>query len=669
MRTACHIRTLILAIASLLLAACGPVRKHAVDATIEATRTSELRRAESHTELTAYAQRSHELERMLRRERNRVFCTNPANQRHWRCPSRPDKPRRIVEEPMSEHLLERIAVTGSRIKASDIITNNQEAGVDEGDIVKKFGNLLFVLRRGALHSVDIGTDADPTLTHVSRLDAAILEEDEIEEDPLWYDEILVAGNSLILLGFNWEEDRSELLIFNIDTDGTLSRRAHYGIAVDDYFSGSNYGARIEADNLLLSLSSTLHPNRDDWPSWRRLDQTDTVWQPLIEPEDVYLPVSIETWPTLHLIARCPLERLGQGDLDCITTGIIGNEDAEFYASSNAAYLSVAAWDKQALLDPRFEPWMIDYEPSLADLRPLRHTLIYRIAFDAEQNLQMAEAQGITGNQFSFMEYDNSLFLTTETGGNEDRTVNLQRIGVEHFSNAPGTWAEPIAQVPASDAHRVFRFSSDALWIGSSSWSLGESGGGPAPLLRQPLHGGQWESLPITHSTDTLEPLGGHMLALGNSSAGTWHASLITDRPLPRLLDSVRITGHTPADHRSHAVNFTPMAAGDWLIGFPGIPLEAATNSVLDHDEADEQWVDPAADLLVYRLAGERLLPAGTLAMDDPNASACTEHCIDWYGNARIFFIGPRIFALSGGVLAEARMVDGKITETGRITLE
>src|SRR5690606_13555328 len=37
--------------------------------------------------------------------------------------------------------LESITVTGSRVTDADLITNNQEAGVDEGGIVKKMGPL------------------------------------------------------------------------------------------------------------------------------------------------------------------------------------------------------------------------------------------------------------------------------------------------------------------------------------------------------------------------------------------------------------------------------------------------------------------------------------------------------------------------------------------------
>lgn len=661
-----QIPTLILAVGGLLLTACGPVRKQQLDAAADATHTVELRRAASRSELIGYAQRSQEFEQALKHERDRAFCSDPANKASWRCASKRSRLGKRGDYLSSDMTLESISVTGSRISSSDIITNNQEAGVDEGDIVKKFGNLLFVLRRGVLYSIDIAPGGTPGLAQVSRLDVGPIVGDT--DDPMWYDEILVAGNTLILLGFNWMEDRSELLVFDIDSHGALSRRTHYGIAVEDYFSGSNYGVRIESDNLLLSLSVTLDAHGGDWPAWNRLDLPGTPWHPLIEPEDVYLPVTLETDPTLHLIARCPLEKLGHDDMACITTGIIAGRASEFYASVNAAYLSVVTWDKEALLNPQFNAWMIDYDPALSHLRALRHTVIYRIPFDTAQQALMAQVPGVTGNQFSFLEHDGTLYLTTSEGGAE-RIVNLQRIELQHFTLSPGTWAEPIAQIPASDAHRVFRFTDDALWIGTHAWSLPTEGGAPAPLLRQALDGSPWTSVPVTHSTDMLQPVGKHLLALGEYGEDTWRASLITDQTSAHISDSVEIAGYAPADHRSHAINLTGLPDGDWLIGFPGMPRDETQALDFEDTDFDDEAIDPALDLLLYRISDDRLIQTGALTMDDPTTAACTRHCYNWYGNARIFFIGPRIFALSGGVLAEASLVNGKLIEQRRAVLD
>jgi len=49
---------------------------------------------------------------------------------------------------------------------------------------------------------------------------------------------------------------------------------------------------------------------------------------------------------------------------------------------------------------------------------------------------------------------------------------------------------------------------------------------------------------------------------------------------------------------------------------------------------------------------------------------CVENysCDDWYGNARLAFIEGRVFALSGNLLVEARVVDGQIHKLRSVTL-
>jgi len=41
-------------------------------------------------------------------------------------------------------------------------------------------------------------------------------------------------------------------------------------------------------------------------------------------------------------------------------------------------------------------------------------------------------------------------------------------------------------------------------------------------------------------------------------------------------------------------------------------------------------------------------------------------CVDWYGNARPIFVGPRIFRTDGIRLVEGRYHDGKVEEKRRV---
>lgn len=45
---------------------------------------------------------------------------------------------------------------------------------------------------------------------------------------------------------------------------------------------------------------------------------------------------------------------------------------------------------------------------------------------------------------------------------------------------------------------------------------------------------------------------------------------------------------------------------------------------------------------------------------------CQASCVDWYGDARPIFLGPRIFALLGYELVEGRLEGRAIRERRRI---
>jgi uncharacterized secreted protein with C-terminal beta-propeller domain len=61
-----------------------------------------------------------------------------------------------LDECGAGEMLDEVSVTGLRGSAIRSITNNQEAGVDEGDIVKAYDRFIVVLQHGRLFSVDTG---------------------------------------------------------------------------------------------------------------------------------------------------------------------------------------------------------------------------------------------------------------------------------------------------------------------------------------------------------------------------------------------------------------------------------------------------------------------------------------------------------------------------------
>jgi|ERR1035437_2324177 uncharacterized secreted protein with C-terminal beta-propeller domain len=74
------------------------------------------------------------------------------------------------------------------------ITNTQQAGVDEGGIVKLHGDHLVILRRGRLFTVKVG---DNSLRPVSAINAYAPGIDPRND---WYDEMLVSDNTVVVIG-------------------------------------------------------------------------------------------------------------------------------------------------------------------------------------------------------------------------------------------------------------------------------------------------------------------------------------------------------------------------------------------------------------------------------------------------------------------------------------
>src|SRR6185369_4224938 len=101
-------------------------------------------------------------------------------------------------------------------KAGESITNTQEAGVDEGGIVKLHGDHLVVLRRGRLFTVKVG---DGALQPISSVDAF---GPEINPNSTWYDEMLVSDDTIAVIGYSYERGGTEVGLFHIDDFGKLA---------------------------------------------------------------------------------------------------------------------------------------------------------------------------------------------------------------------------------------------------------------------------------------------------------------------------------------------------------------------------------------------------------------------------------------------------------------
>jgi hypothetical protein len=139
------------------------------------------------------------------------------------------------------------SVSGSRVAATaqQHITNNQVAGVDEGDIVKLSGDFLVILRRGRLFTVSLASGG---MRPVSMIDAF---PPGVDGRGDWYDEMLVAGGRVIVIGYSYARHGTQVNRFRLDDSGRLTFEDSYQLRSNDYYSSRNYATRLIGNRLIL----------------------------------------------------------------------------------------------------------------------------------------------------------------------------------------------------------------------------------------------------------------------------------------------------------------------------------------------------------------------------------------------------------------------------------
>ena len=135
----------------------------------------------------------------------------------------------------------------------DSVTNVQHAGVDEGGIVKVHGDYLVVLRRGRLFTVSLA-DSRPT----SVVDAF---GPNVEPRGAWYDEMLIWGDTIAVIGYSYARGGTEIGLFNISPSGGLTYKATYHLRSNDYYSSRNYASRLIGSKLVFYSPLYLNPWR------------------------------------------------------------------------------------------------------------------------------------------------------------------------------------------------------------------------------------------------------------------------------------------------------------------------------------------------------------------------------------------------------------------------
>ena len=567
-----------------------------------------------------------------------------------------------------------VTVTAQRVAANASITNNQEASVDEGDIVKTFDRFLIVLQDGRLFSIDTGASAS-NLALVDRID--------VYRDPevfTWYDELLIHDDVIVVTGYSYEQDATELSVFEIDANGIFDHRVTYFIGSDDYYSGENYASRLVDGSLVLYTPIDLVEYLPDddlvFPRIRHWTEESgySEWQPLFGAEDIYRPILQSLEPVVHTVTVCPISL--EQDWDCDSTGFIGPWQRELYVTAEHAYL----WNTSAVYD--WFSWQdvedcsataptLGYEPAPAAL--------YRIPLTGgEREATAVLTAGVPDDQFSLDARENEfLALLHWVPGYCD--WDYDAVPMRYLRFPTSAFGTTVRELPSRSYHDVpaptgrgieNRFAEDYLVYSGSQgrwmayWDGDQYDYTSTELIVVPIHDpNRLRTIPLAHSAERVERFGDNIVVNGYQfNTGLSISTLDLRDNDPHLADQTYLDRVLESEGRSHAFNYSVESDGSGVMGFPTL-----------FKDTDDSWFwDKPSNVHFLRVDPDLLIrPSGYLEAyedaEDPSYS-CDVSCYDWYGNARPIFFRDRVFALSGTELIEGRFVGGQITEIGRVNM-
>lgn len=527
--------------------------------------------------------------------------------------------------------------------AADGITNVQTAGVDEGGIVKRAGDHLVILRRGRLFTVRVGGDA---LAPVAMVDAFAP-----GTDPrgAWYDELLVSGSTVVVIGYSYQREGTEIGLFELGRDGSLRHQATWHLRSGDYYSSRNSTSRLLGNQLIFYTPLALNPAQPSWPTpgvrrWRpslpggfktllpatRIYRSDDVW----EGDEALM---------LHTVTRCEIQG---AELSCQSSAVLGPPGRVFYVSGGSVYV----WTT------RHRGWGV---PGAARSDERAASAVFRLPLNGATPTAL-KTTGAPVDMLSFLEdADGHLNVLLGSDGNGEgmwgaeqargRAMALLRVPLTAFGDgsqaATRAHYRRLPPAPPGPLHNRY--------VGS--WLLwGGAGGRQAYAL--PLNSDRGPVvLNPGHGIERIEALGGHAVLVGQRQQDLVFTAARLSARDARLAGRFVQSEARSSESRSHGFFYRPTGEEEGLLGLPIV----GSGEPAPEGEPSATLRRPRAQAGVVFLRHRQLdfAPLGTLDASEgrPADDRCRASCVDWYGQSRPIFLGERVFALLGYELVEGQL--------------
>ncbi len=527
------------------------------------------------------------------------------------------------------------------------ITNTQTAGVDEGGIVKVHGDHLVILRRGRLFTVKVG---DGDLNPVSNINAY---PPKISPSGDWYDEMLISGDTVIVVGYSYSRGGTEINLFDISPQGSLAYRSTYHLRSNDYYSSRNYASRLIGTKLIFYTPQYLGYSDDpmrSFPAIRRWHSgaQDSEFRSVVPATRVYHPAIPDdelATDALHTVTVCDL---ASREMRCQGTAVLGGAGRVFYMSQNSVYVWTTEQNHRDRTDSR--------------------SMLYRMPLDgsAPSAIQVA---GAPVDQFSFFENDNEqLNVVVRSDGRGDQMWNgeysigdvaLFRVSTDSFSDGSSKASiENYRSLPKPEGYTFQnRFVGDYVLYGTGNGWSDQRNRSVTPLYAVNWHTATVTFLNVEHSVDRIEPLGNAAVVVGINGNDLYFSPVRLGRR-PELRTPYVRPNASQGELRSHGFFYKP---DDDNNGMLGLPIARQGRAGYRH------LIENSAAIIFLRNKGLNFDEMGELeARTASTNDGCRASCIDWYGNARPIFLRGRIFALLGYEIVEGRLSDGRLLEKQRV---
>jgi len=554
---------------------------------------------------------------------------------------------------------------------SESITNVQEAGVDEGDIVKMYKDYMVVLRRGRLFTVHVKDKNEPVLKPVSRANAY----PKGFSGGTWYDEMLIYKKNIIVVGYSYNMNATEIGRFSINDEGKIAHVSTHFLDSNDYYSSRNYASRLIGSTLIFYMPyymfgggyygyggdparKVMLPGVRKWIKGNETTEAD----PVLDKTDIYKPVQETMNPTLHTVVMCDLD---SPSFDCKGKAVLGPYSRNFYVSPNAIYVWVSP-----------EYWQGGYygygaAPEESKPKEPPTSFVYMILLE-DGSARALRAYGSPIDQFSFKEdpkgylnvvvresgYGEAMWNPEFTAGK----LAIIRTKLKSFTDDPKII--PVTDYTLLPTPKGYafqnRFAGDYLLYGTGSGWYYDPNAENKVYITNYVKRSEVQQVKVSHSCDRIEVMGSGavVIGVGEDNKSLKFSSFELAADAAELMDTYSVENVMQGELRSHGFFYKPTGEDEGVLGLP-VRRQGSPSMHLLTDSAEVLFLKVKPNKKFFELGS--LVSRGGEVSDN-----CVASCVDWYGNSRPIFLGKRIIALMGYELIEGVIEGNEISEINRV---